>query len=57
MPPPYSLMWFYNCVKTKICDIDLRLRWHWKQGQVTFVTTMAITEKFAMVLKWSLYNK
>jgi len=21
----------WNCAKTKIYDIDLRLRWHWKQ--------------------------
>jgi len=25
-------MQFKNCAKTKIYDVDLRLRWHWKQG-------------------------
>ena len=27
---PYSRMQFKNCAKTK--NVDLRLRWNWKQG-------------------------
>jgi len=48
---PYSRVLFKNCAKTKIYDVDLRLRWYWKQGQVVFVTPTVISEEFAMVLK------